>query len=65
MTEARDRDGNEFGSAKWRSPLTRSTSAEILVKRQLFWDNCWLVNKQVISMREEKARIAAELEAKA
>jgi hypothetical protein len=50
-------NGNKFGDAKWRSPLTGSTSAEILVKRTLFRDNVQLVNRQIIAERERLAAI--------
>ena len=63
--EARDRNGNEFGSAKWRSPLTFSTSAEILVKRQIFNANVKLVNIDITALYAERERIRLELEARA
>ncbi len=55
-----DKHGNEFGSKKWRSPLTFSTSVEILAKRKLFEQNVSLVNRQVIAERERLAAIAEE-----
>ena len=55
--EARDRNGNEFGSAKWRSPLTHRTSAEILEQRKLFNRNVAIVNRQVIAERERLAAL--------
>jgi len=55
-----DKHGNVFGSKEWRSPLTGSTSVEILAKRKLFEENVALVNRQVIAERERLAAIAEE-----
>jgi len=55
-----DSNGNVFRSKEWRSPLTHSTSDEILAKRKLFTANVALVNRQVIAERERLAAIAEE-----
>lgn len=55
----------KFGDAAWRSPLTGSTSAEILVKREIFRNNVKLVNTQIIALYAERERIRLELEERA
>jgi hypothetical protein len=50
----------KFGDPKWRSPLTKSTSEQILAKRVIFRDNVQLVNRQIIAERERLAAIAEE-----
>ena len=62
MTEPRDRHGNEFDSPKWRSPLTHSTKAEIMVKRATFRENVQRVNADIIDLYAERERIRLELE---
>jgi hypothetical protein len=57
-------NGNEFGSEKWRSPLTGRTSEEILEQRETFNRNVRAVNKQVRADREAKAARLLELEEK-
>ena len=57
----RDKNGNDFDDPKWRSAVTCSTKAQVLVMRETFNANVKVVNIAIRALYVERDRIKAEL----